>query len=124
MPKRPQSKCAAGDCYEPATIRGRCTLHAKQSYQQDQRTRGTSTERQYDARWRKARTQHLLNEPLCRPCKAQGIYHAGTIVDHIIPHRGDPVLFWDSSNWQTICTTQHAIKSNKERNQGVPWRPR
>jgi 5-methylcytosine-specific restriction protein A len=28
------------------------------------------------------------------------------VVDHIVPHRGDKKLFWDSSNWQALCDGQ------------------
>ena len=32
-------------------------------------------------------------------------------VDHIIPHRGDPELFWDRSNWQALCKNCHDRKT-------------
>jgi 5-methylcytosine-specific restriction enzyme A len=32
---------------------------------------------------------------------------AGRIVDHKVPHRGDPVLFWDPDNLQTMCQEHH-----------------
>lgn len=28
-------------------------------------------------------------------------------VDHIRPHRGDPVLFWDYGNLQSVCKACH-----------------
>lgn len=28
-------------------------------------------------------------------------------VDHIEPHGGDPVLFWDEGNWQSLCKHCH-----------------
>ncbi|WP_324290694.1 AAA family ATPase [Ancylobacter sp. SL191] len=31
-----------------------------------------------------------------------------TVVDHIIPHRGDSKLFWSRSNWQALCVTHHS----------------
>lgn len=30
-----------------------------------------------------------------------------TVVDHIIPHRGNKDLFWDESNWQALCKKCH-----------------
>jgi len=30
-----------------------------------------------------------------------------TVVDHVIPHRGDPVKMWDESNWESICAPHH-----------------
>ena len=28
-------------------------------------------------------------------------------VDHIVPHKGDPVLFNDVRNWQPLCKAHH-----------------
>jgi hypothetical protein len=36
------------------------------------------------------------------------------LVDHVVPHRGDQVLFWESSNWQTLCRSCHELKSARE----------
>jgi len=38
---------------------------------------------------------------------------AATVVDHITPHRGDMTLFWDKSNWQSLCKRCH--DSHKQR---------
>ena len=56
--------------------------------------RANATLRGYDSRQRNARNRFLKANPLC--AKA-------TIVDHTKPHRSDKVLFWDQSNWQSIC---------------------
>lgn len=37
-----------------------------------------------------------------------------TEVDHIKPHRGDMVLFWDESNWQGLCRSHHSRKTAGE----------
>lgn len=37
-----------------------------------------------------------------------------TVVDHIIPHRGDNKLFWDKSNWQSLCKRCHDKKTMTE----------
>lgn len=79
---------------------------AEQEREYDAR-RGSATERGYDARWRKARLVHLAEYPLCVMCQARGEIRAATVVDHIVPHRGDPVLFWDPSNWQSLCQPDH-----------------
>jgi 5-methylcytosine-specific restriction protein A len=41
------------------------------------------------------------------------IYRA-ECVDHIIPHKGDPRLFWDPSNFQGLTLADHARKTNSE----------
>lgn len=53
--------------------------------------------------------------PLCVHCLKQGRTEAATVVDHIIPHCGDMVLFWDSANnWQSLCKTHHDVKTASE----------
>lgn len=94
-----------------------CAEHTKQ---RDQR-RGTAFSRGYDARWQRESKLHLKKYPLCgmRPggqlsvmskCKDEGIVTPGDLVDHVRPHRGDKRLFWDKSNWQTLCHSCHNRK--------------
>jgi len=33
-----------------------------------------------------------------------------TLVDHVVPHRGDQRLFWLVANWQALCTACHQAK--------------
>jgi 5-methylcytosine-specific restriction endonuclease McrA len=40
-------------------------------------------------------------------CSKEGIPRAATVVDHIIPHKGDQKLFWNQDNWQPLCKTHH-----------------
>ena len=37
----------------------------------------------------------------CR-CQAQGALVPATVVDHVVPHRGDQTLFWDEANWAAL----------------------
>lgn len=73
----------------------------------------------YGEKWRKSRHRFLLHNPLCVKCKSMGIFTQATVVDHITPHRLDPVLFWDATNWQALCKpchdekTRHEIKSRQ-----------
>lgn len=49
-------------------------------------------------------------------CYQAGQRVMATVVDHITPHKGDPVLFWNSQNWQSLCPTHHnAAKQKQER---------
>ncbi len=36
-------------------------------------------------------------------CYEQGRTTAATQTDHVVPHRGDRVRFWDASMWQALC---------------------
>jgi 5-methylcytosine-specific restriction enzyme A len=49
-------------------------------------------------------------------CKDRGHLKLAEEVDHIVPHKGDPVLFWDTRNWQGLCKHDHqTIKARIER---------
>jgi 5-methylcytosine-specific restriction enzyme A len=67
-----------------------------------------TSERGYGWRWQCAREQYLRLHPLCVMCRAEGRTKAADVVDHRVPHRGDPALFWDVENWQSLCTTHHS----------------
>lgn len=75
------------------------------------RRRGSASSRGYDAQWRRARDAFLAepDNALCRMCLAADPPRvtAASVVDHIVPHRGDRALFWDRRNWQGLCETCH-----------------
>jgi 5-methylcytosine-specific restriction protein A len=48
------------------------------------------------------------------PCAAAGRLAPATVVDHVVPHRGDPVLFWDENNWAPSCKRCHDRKTARE----------
>lgn len=73
--------------------------------------RGSAASRGYDRRWRKARLLFLRANPLCVECEAEGMVVQATVVDHVIPHKGDQELFWDYKNWQGLCTQHHNKKT-------------
>ena len=68
----------------------------------------TSAQRGYGYKWQKAREGFLREHPLCVMCTAEGRVTAATVVDHVIPHRGDQSLFWRRSNWQSLCASHHS----------------
>jgi 5-methylcytosine-specific restriction endonuclease McrA len=78
----------------------------------------TSTERGYTYRWQQASKAFLGVHPLCQcPDCDDGRKRVtlATVVDHIIPHRGDMVLFWDSEhNWQSMSKPCHDRKTQRE----------
>lgn len=71
--------------------------------------RGTASQRGYDAKWRRARTYYLSQHPICVRCG-----DIATVVDHIIPHKGDMNLFWSANNWQPLCKPCHDRKTVQE----------
>ena len=68
--------------------------------------RGSAASRGYGHKWRKTRLHYLRAHPLCVCCFARrNRTEAATVVDHIIPFKGDAKLQWDRSNWQGLCDT-------------------
>lgn len=53
--------------------------------------------------------------PLCAECEARGLDVPGTVVDHVVPHRGDWTLYSDEDNWQRLCDACHGVKTVGER---------
>ena len=78
------------------------------------RQRPSAAARGYGARWRRARAAYLACHPLCRHCGAQGRLEPATVVDHVVPHRGDPRRFWDEANWAPACKRCHDRKTARE----------
>lgn len=108
MPKAPKRPCRYPGCPNLCDKGVYCSQHIQFS---SDRMRGGAESRGYDARWRKARTAFLQRNPLCNECMKRGKITPATVVDHIIPHRGDRKLFWDESNWQPLCKSCHDRKT-------------
>lgn len=82
---------------------------AQRAREYDQR-RGTPQERGYGKAWREA-SAAFLARPENRWCCC-GCGRRADMVDHKRPHRGDPRLFWDLSNWQPMARVPcHARKT-------------
>lgn len=109
MPRKPAKPCRHPGCPE-LTAGMYCVEHGKLHVHD----RTTSSGRGYNSKWRKARSRYLKAYPLCKLCKQQGKLVKATVVDHIIPHRGDEQLFWDESNWQPLCKSCHDHKTMTE----------
>lgn len=74
----------------------------------------TTAERGYGGRWQRARLGHLSRNPLCWYCEQEGRVTQATVVDHSVPHRGDMVLFWDTTLWRSSCGPCHSAKTARE----------
>lgn len=80
--------------------------------------RRSANERGYNYRWQQASRAFKAANPFCVDCLKKGFYNAGSAaepnhVDHRIPHRGNQDLFWDQSNWQTLCERHHNEKTGR-----------
>ncbi|WP_320442607.1 HNH endonuclease [Ruminococcus turbiniformis] len=111
MPRRPNTPCKHPGCGRlvPYGI-----MYCEEHKPLHQHDRKTTSEKGYGSRWQKARAVYLQSHPLCARCLAKGRYVKATVVDHIIPHRGDRKLFWDRDNWQALCKSCHDSKTMTE----------
>jgi 5-methylcytosine-specific restriction endonuclease McrA len=94
----------------------------------------SSTARGYGYKWQQARAAYLVKHPFCVYClreagisDSQDVVSVGMecmtkgmrlpyaqVVDHIVAHKGDMTLFWDSNNWQSLCSTHHSRDKQRE----------
>ncbi|PKR57611.1 HNH endonuclease [Thalassospira lohafexi] len=115
MPDLPRKPCALARCGRLSLSGERyCAAHKTEHRKQQDQKRGSASQRGYGSKWQKARDQFLKEHPLCCRCEAVGLVTAATVVDHIIPHKGDQKLFWRRSNWQSLCKTHHDQKTATE----------
>ena len=111
MPMKPKVPCKHPGCAAlvPSGTKY-CELH-KALHPEGVRS---AASRGYGRAWQKASRQFLQAPPLCEECQRQGKYVKATVIDHIIPHRGDEKLFWDRSNWRALCKRCHDQKTRRE----------
>lgn len=87
----------------------RCPAHA---VQREHSRANYDVRRWYrTARWSRLRADVLNENPLCVDCTQEQRVQVATEVDHKVPHRGDPVMFWDRANLQGMCASHHSAKT-------------
>lgn len=72
----------------------------------------------YNYRWQRLSQAFLRMHPACVMCLRHDCVTVATVVDHKIPHRGDMVLFWDQSNWQSLCKAHHDGAKRRQEHRG------
>ena len=116
MPYKAPRICGCG---HRIASRERCACERKRKAEHDQR-RMPARERGYDSKWDRERAAYLKQHPTCdRP----GCGAPASVVDHVVPHRGDQHLFWSRSNWQSLCNTCHVRwkQAQEKRAATRPW---
>lgn len=76
--------------------------------------RPSAYHRGYTGRWNRERGIYLQQHPLCVECIKQDKTVPATVVDHIIPHKGDYELMWNRDNWNPLCEMHHNQKTGRE----------
>lgn len=57
-------------------------------------------------RWGRVREYQLQLNPLCERCKKKGLTIAAEVAHHIVPHKGDTVLFY-TGKLESLCKRCH-----------------
>jgi 5-methylcytosine-specific restriction protein A len=111
MPYKPKVPCRHPGCPNLVPAGQKYCEEHKRMHPEEIRS---AAARGYNSRWRRESKKFLALHPLCEECLRHGIATPATVVDHIVPHRGDPKLFWDRSNWQALCKRCHDKKTGRE----------
>jgi len=61
--------------------------------------RGSARVRGYGAAWDDVSAGFRRQHPLCPGCEAVGLITPTEVTDHVEPHKGDPVKFWNADMW-------------------------
>jgi len=113
MSMKPKRPCSHAGC-RVITDSKYCPEHEQQHRKEKDKYRGSAHERGYTKQWSRSSKRFLTQNPLCIRCKDEGLIRAADVTDHIKPHKGDQVLFWNVDNWQPLCKRHHDIKTVKE----------
>lgn len=127
MTVAPKHCCAHCGCVEWATHGSYCDKHFKEflkkkeeykkknflKWQEFKKKTGYVRPKEqllYNCRrWKITSQLYLVNHPVCVICGKPA-----TDVDHIVPHKGDEKLFWDETNYQSLCRECHNKKTYDE----------
>ena len=106
--------CRYPGCHAPAPRGSRyCERHREAGVKRDA-IQAEKAKKFREARRRAIKGTSILQHPYCEHCAKEGRLTPATDVDHVNPHRGDPVLMWSESNLQALCHVCHARKTARE----------
>ena len=113
MAKKALKPCRKPGCLE-LTRNGWCEKHKPEPKQQRRASAAYHGWYSKPIWTKRLRPDQLAREPFCRVCAAQGYRTRATVVDHVIPFRGDWGLFVSPSNHQSLCKYHHDQKTARE----------
>jgi 5-methylcytosine-specific restriction protein A len=119
VPTRAMHPCHAPGCPSVTPYRY-CEQHEHRAISETMMidiARPQSQKRGYDNRWKSYASRFLKNNPVCVDPSQR---HVGRVVpasqvDHIIPHKMDMKIFWDTDNHQALCASCGGYKSATEK---------
>ena len=105
MPYNTKHPCSHPQCGNLVSKGSRCEDHLI--------TRSVAPEhhKMYNRKsWHILRSNQLRQFPYCIVCNTS----RNLQVDHIADHKGDPNLFYDMNNLQTLCDVHHSQKTGRD----------
>lgn len=120
-----RSLCHVPGCFNFTDTRY-CEAHAYKQAEDDRRAADGATKRWAEhhakapesaaiwqsARWKRISREYLARHPVC---EWPGCGERARSVDHIVPHKGDEALAYDTGNLQALCKAHHDAKSRRDR---------
>ena len=129
MPKKPRISLIKPRLKTMAPRLGPATRAEKEEVRLRERDQSVEWRAWYKtARWQRLREQVIQRD--LYTCQATGVLLTGKhpagnspVVDHIEPHKGDPVLFWSIDNLRCVAKSWHdSVKQAAERaERRGPW---
>jgi len=109
VPVRPGKVCSHPGCNTLTTAKhGKCKVHRKAHNWEDDKIRGTRTDRGYGWKWEKIRERIIERDSgMCQVC-----FRPGNQVDHIIPKAKGGTD--EPENLRCICKSCHATKTQRD----------
>lgn len=110
MPEKSKKPCPYPGC-TTLVDKGYCERHTRPVAD----NRPNSRKRGYTKAWERYRAAYLAKpeNALCALRLDGGCAIRAECVDHIVPHKGDRVLFWDKGNHQPACLHCNSVKRDK-----------
>lgn len=99
---KPPRLCSCGSIIPHGELCSCQRARLRERNRRHDKNRPRASARGYNHEWRKARDEFLIRFPFCAMCSKPA-----TLVDHVIPHKGNDALFWDRQNWQPLCKPCH-----------------
>lgn len=109
MPTAPLHPCPGSPSCPHRVRAGMCPQHSLQKEQN--RANRDVRKWYYTVRWKRLRQLVIVEQN--HRCISCGHAVLELDVDHTIPHRGDPGLFWTRSNLRAMCHSCHARKTGQ-----------
>ena len=106
--------CSILSCKAPKSFgTGFCELHGGKRSEKYKK----NSKLYQSVQWKKLRQSVLSTQPICKSCLSRGIIKQSEAVDHVFPHRQDPLRFL-LNIYQGLCVACHTQKTKHE-NDGV-----